>query len=167
MHRKVIMNLYRKKYGIPDDLRVRKPDADIRMAVHDSEAIKKLELMLEQGLHPSIIFFEKGMSETKIQKVVAQFDASPQIMNIYREINTIMAGGSPQLSIMFHSRKNQYLIKKVPGFVHAPYNFTAKVLSEYCQEHANEARLHARDFVKSQQTKSRIEQVLQRAKDKL
>ena len=47
LHRKVIMNLYRKKYGIPGDLRVRKPDADIRMAVHDSEAIRKLELMLE------------------------------------------------------------------------------------------------------------------------
>ena len=71
MSRKVIMNLYRKRYGIPDDLMVRKPDVDIRMAVQDSEAIKKLALLLESGLHPSVIFFEKTMPEDKIQKVIA------------------------------------------------------------------------------------------------
>lgn len=51
------MNLYRKRYGIPDDLMVRKADADIRMAVKDSEAIKRLSQMIESGIHPSLIFF--------------------------------------------------------------------------------------------------------------
>ena len=37
------MNIYRKRYGIPDDLMVRKPDVDIRQAVNDSVALKKLQ----------------------------------------------------------------------------------------------------------------------------
>ena len=45
--RKVMMNIYRKRYSIPDDLMVRKPDLDIRMAVQDSMAIKKLRNMIE------------------------------------------------------------------------------------------------------------------------
>lgn len=60
------MNLYRKRYGIPDDLMVRKADVDIRMAVKDSEAIKKLSQMIEHGIHPSLIFFQKDMDEDKI-----------------------------------------------------------------------------------------------------
>ena len=89
------MNIYRKRYSIPDDLMVRKPDLDIRMAVQDSMAIKKLRNMIETGLHPSIIFFEKNMDEEKIQKVVQLFDANPQTLNIYQEINAILTGGSP------------------------------------------------------------------------
>ena len=53
---------------------------------------------------------------------------------------------------MFHSRKNQYLIKKVAGFIHVPYNFVPKKLKEYCEDNSNEARIHAREFVKSQKT---------------
>ena len=60
------MNLYRKRYGIPDDLMVRKADLDIRMAVKDSEAIKKLQRMVEGGIHPSLLFFDKEMAEDKI-----------------------------------------------------------------------------------------------------
>ena len=63
---KVIKNIYRKRYDIPEDLKVRKPDADIRAAVNDSEALKKLQYMVQSGLHPSLIFFEKGMQEHKI-----------------------------------------------------------------------------------------------------
>ena len=50
--RKVIMNIYRRRYDIPNDLMVRKADKDIRMAVRDSEALKKLESMLANGIHP-------------------------------------------------------------------------------------------------------------------
>lgn len=60
------MNIYRKRYGIPDDLMVRKADTDIRMAVNDSKALQKLSNMLENGIHPSLIFFEKGLDELKI-----------------------------------------------------------------------------------------------------
>ena len=76
--RKVIMNIYRKRYGVPDDLMVRKADKDIRMAVSDSQALKKLSLMLETGIHPSLIFFEKGLQEEKIQKCTQKLHGSPQ-----------------------------------------------------------------------------------------
>ena len=165
--RRVMMNIYRKRYSIPDDLMVRKPDLDIRMAVQDSMAIKKLRNMIETGLHPSIIFFEKNMDEEKIQKVVQLFDANPQTLNIYQEINAILTGGSPQICLMFHPRKNQYLIKKVAGFIHVPYNFKAKQLKEYAEEHINSVRDHAREYVKSQKTKSRIDQVLAKARGQL
>ena len=161
------MNLYRKRYGIPDDLMVRKADFDIRQTVNDSDAIKKLELMLESCLHPSLIFFEKDMSEDRIQKCIANLHGSPQIQNIFQEINAILTSGTPHLNLMFHPRKNQYLIKKVAGFIHAPYNFDPIKLKEYCQTNANVARSHAREFVQSQKTKSRIDQIINKARGKL
>ena len=88
-------------------------------------------------------------------------------MNMYQEINSMLSAGSPQLSLMFHGRKNQYLIRRVAGFIHVPYNFTPKQLKDYVEENANEARHHAKEFVKSQQVKSRIDQVLQRSWGKL
>ena len=61
------MNLYRKRYNMPESLGgMRKPDVDIRQAVKDSEALKKLESMVESGLHPTLIFFEKNMPEDRI-----------------------------------------------------------------------------------------------------
>ena len=44
--KKVMMNVYRKRYDIPDDLRVRKADREIRAAVESSEAIQRVENML-------------------------------------------------------------------------------------------------------------------------
>ena len=44
--KKVMMNVYRKQYGVPDDLRVRKADREIRAAVESSEAIQRVENML-------------------------------------------------------------------------------------------------------------------------
>ena len=44
--KKVIENVYRKRYDIPDDLRVREADRDIRAAVESSEAIQRVENML-------------------------------------------------------------------------------------------------------------------------
>ena len=66
------MNVYRKKYDIPADLRVRKADRDIRAAVESSEALKRVENMLAKSIHPSLIFFEKGMPEHLIQKAVTK-----------------------------------------------------------------------------------------------
>ena len=71
------MNIYRRRYDIPNDLMVRKPDKDIRMAVADSDALKKLESMLQYGVHPSLIFFQKDMLEEKIQKVTAKLHGTP------------------------------------------------------------------------------------------
>ena len=71
------MNIYRRRYGIPNDLMVRKPDVDIRMAVADSDALKKLESMLNTGIHPSLIFFEKEMEEKKIRACIAKIQGSP------------------------------------------------------------------------------------------
>ena len=70
--KKVIENVYRKKYDIPDDLRVREADRDIRAAVESSEAIQRVENMLQKSIHPSLIFFEHGMDERHISKAVAK-----------------------------------------------------------------------------------------------
>ena len=71
------MNIYRRRYDIPNDLMVRKADKDIRMAVSDSEALKKLESMLANGIHPSLIFFQKEMPEEKIKRVTAKLHGTP------------------------------------------------------------------------------------------
>jgi hypothetical protein len=47
------------------------------MAVSDSQALKKLGMMLETGIHPSLIFFEKGLQEEKIQKCTQKLHGSP------------------------------------------------------------------------------------------
>ena len=64
--KKVIENVYRKRYDIPDDLRVRKADRDIRAAVESSEAIQRVDNLLVKSIHPSLIFFEHGMNERHI-----------------------------------------------------------------------------------------------------
>ena len=48
-----------------------------------------------------------------------------------------------------------------------PYNFVPNKLKEYAQEHANSVRDHAREYVKSQKTKSRIDQVLAKARNQI
>ena len=53
------------------------------------------------------------------------------------------------MSIMFHGRKNQYLITKLAGFIHVPYNFTPKGLLKYCEENSMKAREHAKEYLKS------------------
>lgn len=57
---------------------------------------------------------------------------------------------------MFTHHKNGYAIKKVAGYISAPYDFNPKKLKEYCEENANEARIHAREFVKSKTTADRV-----------
>ena len=66
-----MMNVYRKRYGIPDDLMVRKADVEIRAVVKDSTALVKLGKMIDNSIHPSLIFFENEMPEDKIQIAVA------------------------------------------------------------------------------------------------
>lgn len=92
------------------------------------------------------------MDEEKIQKTVALLSGDPKTQNTFQEINAILTGGTPQISLMFHGRKNSYLTKKVAGFIMVPYNFEPKKLKEYAQEHANSVRDHAREYVKSQKT---------------
>ena len=79
-----------------------------------------------------------------------------------REISAILTGGQPELGLMFHghTKHYQYAIKKVPGFISCPFDFNLKKLKEFVEQNANEARIHARDYVKSQQTQSRIQQAI-------
>lgn len=63
VRKKAMMNVYRKKYDIPEDLMVRKPDHEIRMALNDSEAVQKVQRMAERSIHPSLIFFEKDLDD--------------------------------------------------------------------------------------------------------
>ena len=87
------MNIYRRRYQIPNDLMVRKADRDIRMAVESSEAIKKLEKLIENGIHPSLIFFQKDLSEEKIMRATAKLHGTPQEQNLLQEISAILSGG--------------------------------------------------------------------------
>ena len=55
--------MYRDKYDIPLDLMVRKADKEIRQAVDTSEALEKVNHLINSSIHPSLIFFEKEMPE--------------------------------------------------------------------------------------------------------
>jgi len=63
LRQKAVMNLYKKKYDIPEDLMVRKPDRDIRMAMANSSTVDKVARMAEHSVHPSLIFFEKDLDD--------------------------------------------------------------------------------------------------------
>ena len=44
-----------------------------------------------------------------------------------------------------------------------PFDFQPVKLKEYVEEHANEARMHAKEFVKSSHTTNRINEALKKA----
>jgi hypothetical protein len=48
----VLWNVYREFYDIPNDLFVRKPDLMMKMAVEESEALKRAEHMRDYSLNP-------------------------------------------------------------------------------------------------------------------
>ena len=50
-------------YNLPDDTKFRKADRELRAAVRDSEAIRRLERLANNSIHPANIFFQKDMSE--------------------------------------------------------------------------------------------------------
>ena len=150
------MNIYRRRYQIPNDLMVRKADRDIRVAVESSEAIKKLESLITNGIHPSLIFFAKDMPEEKIIRATARLHGTPQEQNLLLEISAILSGGNPQICLMFHGGK-KFFIRNVPGFISVPYNFEVKRLKEYTEENIMAVRDHAREYVKTQKTRSRID----------
>lgn len=66
----VLNNIYRQYYDIPNDLKVRKPDAVLKTIVDTSETLKKVESLIEHGMHPSLIFFSKELFENQINKVM-------------------------------------------------------------------------------------------------
>jgi len=57
------MNVYRKEYGIPADLMVRKPDADMRGIVKNSQALNSVEKMYNSSIHPGLIMFDNKLAE--------------------------------------------------------------------------------------------------------
>lgn len=98
-----MMNVYRSKYGIPEDLMVRKPDKEIRMTLQDSEAIAKVQKMAERSIHPSLIFFEKDLEDhlamIAVQKLHSQDFKGKQkeathLMH-FKETNALLSGGNP------------------------------------------------------------------------
>jgi hypothetical protein len=67
---KATMNIYRKTYGIPEDLMVRRPDPEIRDAMKNSETLEKVRMMAENSIHPSLIFFEKNLPDRMVEIAV-------------------------------------------------------------------------------------------------
>ena len=49
----------------------------------------------------------------------------------------MLGNGHPQVSLMFTGKKNQYSIKKVPGCISVPYNFTVNGLKAFVEENVN------------------------------
>ena len=64
----VLKNVYRGYYDISDDQAVRKPDATMSAIVDTSEALKSAEKLHDMGIHPSLLFFDKDLFETQIQR---------------------------------------------------------------------------------------------------
>ena len=112
--------------------------------------------MIENGIHPSLIFFQKDLSEEKIMRATAKLHGTPQEQNLLQEISAILSGGNPQICLMFHGGK-RFSIRNVPGFISVPYNFEVKRLKEFTEENIVAVRDHAREYVKTQKTKSRID----------
>ena len=64
---KATMNVYKKQYDIPNDLMVRRPDREIRMSMEHSETLERVRMMAEHSIHPSLLFFEKELSDNLIE----------------------------------------------------------------------------------------------------
>ena len=70
--RKVLMNVYRKEYGIPADLMVRKPDANMRAIVQNSDALNSVQKMYTSSIHPSLIMFENKLPEYMVMLAIKE-----------------------------------------------------------------------------------------------
>jgi hypothetical protein len=60
----ITMNVYRQFYDIPKDLYVRKPDPMMRLAVRTSEAFDRADRMRKEGINPSLVFFDKTLTDS-------------------------------------------------------------------------------------------------------
>lgn len=61
---KALANVYRQKYAIPEDLRVRKPDRDMREVLASSQTVEKVRHMAETSIHPALIFIDKDLNDS-------------------------------------------------------------------------------------------------------
>lgn len=66
----MLNNLYREYYDIPNNLRVRKADDLMRIAVDTSETLKKVEKLQQRGLHPSLIFFSHDLYDNQVSRIM-------------------------------------------------------------------------------------------------
>jgi hypothetical protein len=107
--------------------------------------------MAESSIHPSLIFFEKGMDERLIQRVVGKLhgrrvndEKFKTFVMQMREISDLLMGASPNISLMFYPG-NGYSHTMLPGFIHVPVQFTSNSLGHYVKEHVNICRRNAQD----------------------
>lgn len=130
------MNVYRERYDIPIDLMVRKPDPDITASVKSSETIRKVVHLDMTSISPQLIFFTKHLPEHMIQACVKRLHGEGnERKHIYllqlREVNAMLAGGHPQIGLMFGPFASTYSHSRVPGFISVPANFKSTELLEY------------------------------------
>ena len=100
---KATMNIYKKTYGIPEDLMVRKPDQEIRSAMKNSVTLDKVRMMAENSIHPSLIFFEKDLPDRMVEIAVKKLHANDRESTdkiagqfiSFKETNTLLSAGSP------------------------------------------------------------------------
>lgn len=103
LRQKAVMNVYRRRYDIPDDLMVRKPDKEIRLAMQNSTTIDKVASMAEHSIHPSLLFFERDLDDRSAQMAIAKLHIEDTDGKLklaatsahLRETNTLLTAGFP------------------------------------------------------------------------
>lgn len=104
------------------------------------------------SIHPSLIFFERGMSESSIQKAVGKLHGKEtkeenlhKFLLKLKETNELLVGGVPQIGLMFTQQKT-YSYQKVPGFITVPVLFKADELYDYVNQHIPQCRVLANEY---------------------
>jgi len=107
------------------------------------------------SIHPSLLFFEKGLPEHRINKVIQtlqggfsdkEVEGQHKHQLAFREVNELLGGGDPHIGLMF-TTKAKYSHTRVPGYISVPCaGFNAQALKEYVEENVHECRLKAKDY---------------------
>ena len=63
-------NLYMEKYGLPNNLSMRKFDSEIKNVMKDSYVFERTANLIENAVDPSLIYFSQELSEFDIGKVL-------------------------------------------------------------------------------------------------
>lgn len=83
--------------------------------------------MAENSIHPSLIFFEKGLDDKFVVAAVEKLHVEDSTgkkkllknLDWLRETNTRLTSGYPQIGLMF-TRKTTFNHKNIPGFIEVP-----------------------------------------------
>jgi hypothetical protein len=141
---------------------VRRADHDILATVKHSETLKRVNRLDMMSISPTLIFFEHDLSEDEISNCVKRLHGDNikkqyhnYMLNL-REVNDILQGAQPNISLMFCRSSSQYAHTKIPGFLNVPCNFKVNELLTYTKENIGECRAQALKHLEEERTKQKI-----------